>query len=917
MKLQGSKILWISILMVAAGVVYLLTTMHKKVDFVANVKPIINKSCITCHGGVKKQGGFSLLFRDEAMAKTESGIYAIVPGNAAKSEMIRRLTLKDPEERMPYHHDPLTNEEIATLKAWINQGAEWGTHWSYKPLEPVKPPQQSLLFGLFKKKSKWAENEVDNFIEDKLLAADMQPSPKADKTTLLRRVSLDLIGMPAPERLAKRYLSDETPLAYGKLVDSLLALPQFGEKWASFWLDIARYADTKGYERDDGRNIWEYRDWVIRAFNKDMPYNQFVTEQIAGDLLPNPTYDNYLASAFHRNSMTNDEGGTNNEEFRTAAVLDRVNSTWQGLLGTSFACVQCHSHPYDPFKHDEYYQFAAFFNNSRDEDTQADYPLLRKLDDTLTTELKQLTAWLSANAGQQQAKEAETFIKTWQPAYNSLVTDSFTNAELVDTKWLGMRNKGTCRLKGVWLQNRDELLYRYQAWTAGGHLTIHLDSVKGPLLANITLKPIKGDWDIASIGLAPAKGRHDLFFTYTHPSLKTPEQTGAMFDWFYFTGKFPGKDKPGYADMAKLYWKLVTAKTSGTPIMMDNPDYMYRASHVFERGNWRVKGKEVTPNTPASLIAMPANAPKNRLGLAMWLTAKQNPLTARTMVNHVWEQLFGIGLAETLEDLGSQGIPPTHRELLDWLSYNFINADNWSTKKLIRKIVTSATYQQSSALNAQLLKKDPNNQLYCRFPRVRLSAEQIRDQALCISGLINQKMYGPGVYPYQPDGIWLSPWSGETWKQNKDSNQFRRAIYTFWKRSAGYPSMMAFDAVSREVCTVRRIRTNTPLQALTTLNDSAYIDIARRFARRLKAEAPAKADKQIALGYSLATNHTIDNRSLKALMNLYNVAVKKFGADTGKTERMLADTAIANKDLAALTVVANAILNLDEVVMKN
>lgn len=917
MKLFRSKISLITFCLLVILAAWFWATHRHKVDFVTEVKPIINRHCITCHGGVKQKGGFSLLFREEALAKTESGKPAIIPGDPQHSELMRRITSKDPEERMPYQHEPLSEAEITTFRNWIKQGAEWGRHWAYNPLHEVEVPQPADFLGLFHKKSSWAQNEIDNFIEEKLAANKMAPSPQADKNILLRRISLDIIGMPAPEKLARQFLNDHTAAAYPALVDSLLALPQYGEKWSSFWLDIARYADTKGYERDSRRNIWEYRDWVIRAFNSDLPYDRFLTKQFAGDLLPDPTDDDYIASAFQRNTMTNDEGGTNNEEFRTAAVMDRVNSTWQGVLGTTFACVQCHSHPYDPFKHEDYYKFMAFFNDTRDEDTEADYPLLRHFNDTLRGELEQLAGWLDTNAGKAEAREAALFLKTWQPSYNSLQADSFTNSELSDTKWLALRNNAVCRYQNVWLQDKNQLIYRYQSGNSSGRFVIHLDDANGPVIASIPLHKTTEGWNIASIPISPSKGMHHLFFTYTNPALRG-EETGVTFDWFYFTKAFPGAGKPGYEAMKALYWKLLNSKATTTPIMMDNPAFMHRASYVFDRGNWRVKGQMVTPAVPASLHPLPKQAPQNRLGLAMWLTSKQNPLTARTMVNHVWEQIFGAGLAETLEDLGSQGVPPLHPELLDWLSFHYMNDDGWSTKKLVRKIVLSATYRQASAVNAASLAKDPSNKFYGRFPRVRLSAEQVRDQALCISGLLCSKMYGPGVFPYQPNGIWLSPWNGDTWNQNKDEDQYRRAVYTFWKRSAGYPSMMAFDAVSREVCTARRIRTNTPLQALTTLNDSTYIDIARHFARRMKEEEPAQVSRQIATGFKLATNRAIDTKSLQALMSLYNNALQKFEADAGKAGRFLSDSTKAPaKDFAALTVVANAMLNLDEVVMKN
>lgn len=915
--LLSRKILLVTFLIIVTASSFVVLTHNSHVDFTTQVKPIINRSCISCHGGVRQKGGFSLLFREEALAKTESGRYGILPGDPGNSEMIRRINLKDPEERMPYKHDPLSKEEIDILTRWVKEGAQWGEHWAYVPVKEVPIPQRTSFFGLITSKSEWAKNPVDNFIEQKLDEQKLKPSPKADKNTLLRRVSLDVTGMPAPERLATKYLNDNSDHAYADLIDSLLALPAYGEKWAGMWLDLARYADTKGYERDDSRDIWKYRDWLIKAFNEDKPYDKFLIEQIAGDLLPSAIDEDYIATAFHRNTMTNDEGGTDNEEFRTSAVMDRVNTTWQATMGTTFACVQCHAHPYDPFKHEDYYKFMAFFNDTRDEDTYDDYPLLRSYNDTLQQEVLKVVKWVEQNVSAQKAKEVKTFLKTWQPSYNSLLCDSFTNSELNDTKWLAFRDNAICRLKNVDLQNRNRLIFRYQAETTGGVWKIHLDKADGEVIATIPLSGTKG-WKITEANLSAANGTHDLYFTYTNKNLKKPTDNGARFDWFYFTEEFPGKDKEGYAQVKKDFWKLLTADAPTTPIMMDNPTFMHRASYVFDRGNWLVKGEMVQPDVPQSLNPFPAKAPRNRYGLAMWLTSKENPLTARTMANRVWEQIFGTGLAETLEDLGSQGISPTHVELLDWLSYQFMYEDNWSTKKLLRKLLLSAAYQQDSKVSPELLQKDPYNKYYARGARIRLSAEQVRDQALYISGLMSNKMYGPGVFPYQPEGIWLSPYNGAKWIQSKGEDQYRRAVYTYWKRSAAYPSMITFDGVSREVCTSRRIRTNTPLQALATLNDSAYIDISRHFALRMQNEAGSDVTKQISTGYNLATNHAIDEKRIKALKNLYNVAYKKFKDDPDKTCEMVGGMGKnTNAGTAALTVVASTILNLDEVVTKN
>lgn len=917
---RRKKILIITVFIAVAVIAgaWFISAGNKRVDFSTQVKPIINNNCITCHGGVKAKGNFSLLFREEALGKTKSGKPAIVPGDPEHSEMIRRLTANDPDERMPYHHAPLSKNDIDILRQWVKEGAAWGEHWSYVALKPVEVPMPKKFFGLMNTTDDWAKNEVDYFILDKLKEQGLKHSPEADKATLLRRVSLDIIGMPAPASIAQQYMNDNSDGAYEKLVDSLLASKHYGEKWTSMWLDLARYADTKGYERDDSRSIWRYRDWLIDAFNKDMPYDEFIKEQVAGDLMPNATDAQYIATGFSRNTMTNDEGGTDNEEFRTSAVMDRVSTTWSAVMGTTFACVQCHSHPYDPFKHDDYYKFMAFFNDTRDEDTYADYPLLRTFNDTMQQELNTLVSWVQNNAGAQKAAETKQFVKTWQPAYNSLTCDSFTNSELNDTKWAAFRNNALCRLKNVGLNGNSRLMFRYQCYVPGGVWQIHADAANGPIVASIPLTTATKDWEIKEVDITPVTGVHNLYFTYNNPNVKKPTDNAVLLDWLYFTQPFPGSDKPGYAQMKDLYWKLLTGNAATTPVMMDNPTWMHRTSYVFERGNWLVKGDKVQPDVPHSLNPFPSTAPHNRLGLADWMVSKQNPLTARTMVNRVWEQIFGNGLAETVEDLGTQGAPPTHMELLNWLSYKFMNDDKWSVKKLIKIVVMSAAYRQSSLVTPELLQKDANNRYYARGARVRLSAEEIRDQALCIAGLMSDKMYGPGVMPYQPNGIWLSPWNGASWVQSKGEDQYRRAVYTYWKRSAAYPSMLTFDGVSREVCTARRIRTNTPLQALTTMNDSVYTDISRKFALLVKQKAGDDVNKQIQLSFKLATNHSIDSRSEAILQKLYNDAYTEFKNDKNKTSEMMGGTSgQATPQMAALAVVANAILNLDEVVTKN
>lgn len=910
MKLfHSKKLIIMAALLLVVFVLYKLAIPEHKVDFNTEVKPIINKKCISCHGGVKQESGFSLLFHEEALGLTESGKPAIIPGDPEGSELIKRISEKDPDERMPYNHEALSEEEIEVFRKWIREGAKWGEHWAYVPVKKQAVPDIS---------DKWIRNDIDRFIYEKLEEQKLKPSSEADKATLLRRLSLDLIGLPASSGVSKKFMQDNSGKAYENLVDDLLASPRYGERWTSLWLDLARYADTRGYEADRGRIIWKYRDWLIKAYNSDKPYNDFLIEQLAGDLMPDPDDAKYIATAFHRNTMTNDEGGTDNEEFRTSAVMDRVNTTWSVTMGTTFNCVQCHSHPYDPFKSDEYYKFMAFFNNTRDEDTNADYPLLRQYNTQDSLKLVQLLGWLKNNASESQAKKYFNFLKTWQPTINSLQCDQFVNAALISSWYAGLRNKGTCRLKNVVLENKDQLMFRYNSKYDGGKWYIYLDSLKGKLLKTVQLANTNGEWKIVSTDIPKENGTHNLYFKYYSPSIKTSDETGVQFDWFQFDVSFPGKGKPGFELALRNYNYLMQAEVDATPVMFENNAEQSRKTHVFERGNWLVKGKEVKAQVPDIMNPLPPGAPQNRLGMALWLTDKKNPLVARTMVNRLWEQLFGFGLAETLEDLGSQGIAPTHRELLDHLSWQFMHEYNWSIKRLLKEMVLSATYRQSSRVNDEMLKKDPNNKFYARASRIRLSAEQLRDQALEVSNLLSRKMYGQSVMPFQPEGIWRSPYNGDKWKMSEGEDQFRRAVYTYLKRTAPYPSMMTFDGGARESCLPRRIRTNTPLQALTSLNDSTTQVISRSLARRMQELGGKDSRDQISKGYEAMMYKPISAARLNALSELYKKALLKYKKDEKAAYKLIAaKDKGADAETASLVVVAAALLNMDEWLNKN
>lgn len=912
------KLLIVLSAIICCSILYLFLFTHEPVDYNTQVKPIFNKKCISCHGGVKKKAGFSLLFQEEALAATASGKPAIIPGDAKHSEMILRLHSIDPEERMPYQSDPLTKEEIDILTRWVDEGANFSTHWAYSPVKKPLLPSNSL-FPLFKKKT---NNEIDAFIDEKLNEFDLERSPEADKITLLRRLSLDLIGFPAPDSIAKNFLNDSSNNAYETLVDDLMAFNRYGEKWAGMWLDIARYADTKGYERDDARNIWRYRDWLIQSFNEDKPYDKFIIEQLAGDMLENPSDQNLIATAFHRNTMTNDEGGTDNEEFRTAAIIDRVNTTWETLMGTSFGCVQCHSHPYDPFKHDEYYKFMAYFNNSRDEDTYEDYPLLKEFKNNSITQFDSVMSWVKSNTDLKERAYFEKFIKTGQPAINSLLADSLVNAALADTKWLLMRKNSIAKLNNISLSGKSNLLIRYSSDVSKGSLNIYLNDANSTPFLKIPINKSSKRWEIKEVSIPPTNGRFNLILQYENKSLKSNNDNGIMFDWLAFIPEFPGKGEKLEPTFHKLFINLLNEpEAEFTPIMMDNPADMRRETRVFERGNRLLQTNIVTADFPSIFKSKFESYSSNRLGLAKWITSKSNPLTARTMVNRIWEQLFGQGLVETLEDLGSQGASPTHQALLDYLSYNFMYEDDWSIKKLLKRIVTSETYKQSSVANKKMLEIDPLNKYYARAPRIRLSAEQIRDQALSIAEVLSPKMYGPSVMPFQPEGIWSSPYDDRKWIKSTGEDQYRRALYTYWKRSSPYPSMVNFDGAAREVCLSRRIKTNTPLQALTLLNDSTYWDLSVKFAQNTLSNGNTDLNTQIDLAFKKATGKDIDNGKRIILKNLYNESLIKIknGQAEGSINKLLSDSCVNIEmiSLAAMSVVTNAILNLDEVITKN
>ena len=881
------------------------------VDFASEVQPILNKHCITCHGGVKKSGGISFLFEEDALAEGKSGRRAIVPGDAGASEFIRRLLEDDPELRMPYEKPPLSKEEIDLLRRWIDQGAEWGKHWAYIPPNAVKVPDLPQQAGLVSPGSDFVRNDIDRFILPPMHEAGLSPNGPAPKTVIARRLALDLTGLPPRQAWFDAYTSDR--MTYEALVDTLLAQPSFGEKWASWWLDLARYADSKGYEKDNGRAMWRYRDWVIRALNDDMPYDRFTLEQLAGDLLPDPSTEQLIATAFHRNTMNNDEGGTEDEEFRVASVLDRVNTTFQVWQSTTMECVQCHSHTYDPFRHSEYYSAMAFFNNAMDEDTPHEDPVLKFYSEKEQESVEEIHAWNLKHGNREVAQLFKNFALYNEPLYQVHHARGFVNGELSDTKYLSLWPGGSCYYDHIYTRGAPNLYVKYWSYHDGTVMTLRKDNAQGEVLARFTIDKTDGE----VIRKVPFSVEEDSIRLYLQAENKhLPGQTGTSYiSWFAFLPDLPGKGQPGYPQMEQKFLGLLNTKTPTVPIVIENPGYMKRPTRIFERGNWLTPGDTLEPATPAILNPWQEEWPKNRLGFARWLTSPENPLTARTLVNRVWHQLFGNGFVATLEDMGSQSDPPSHPALLDWLALRFTNENQWHLKALIRDIVLSGTYRQSSEASPSDYTKDPENRLYARGPRLRLPAEQIRDQALAVAGLLSPKMYGPSVMPPQPDGVWQTVYSNEAWVESQGEDRYRRGLYTYIKRTSPYPSFLTFDAGSREVCTVRRTVTNTPLQALVTLNDPVYLEAAYYLAREMQKAGPA--EKAIAYGYQKAVFRNLEADKMKALSDLYEESLTTFREHPGDLHDFMGLGVQPGPELAALTVVANAILNLDEFIVKS
>lgn len=724
----------------------------------------------------------------------------------------------------------LAGQPLRAADAATNHPAK--THWAY--IEPVRPELPKV------KNSRWLRNPIDAFVLARLEKEKMRPSPEADRITLIRRVSLDLTGLPPTLAEVDAFVADKSKDAYEKLVDRLLASPHYGEKWARMWLDLARYADTHGYEKDPKRSMWPYRDWVINAFNENMPFDEFTIEQIAGDMLPNATEEQKVASGFHRNTMFNTEGGVDPEEARVATIVDRVNTTATVWLGTTLGCAQCHTHKYDPFTINEYYRMFAFLNNADEPQMDVPSPAQKARQEKLRADIARLEAELKKQTPELAAAQTD-----WEQKFTRTLIENST-AEASNTP---------------------------------------------PAIRKIIAMPL---------------------------AERTEKDKAALLDYFRSNSPALKSVRDQLADARKQEKEL--KKEIPTTLVMQERSQP-RETHVMVRGNFMNLGDKVTPGVPAVLPPLPAEQPANRLTLARWLVSRENPLTARVTMNRFWGQYFGHGIVETVEDFGTQGERPTHPELLDWLATEFMRR-NWDMKAMHKLIVMSATYRQSSRATPELVERDPDNRLFARGPRFRVPAETVRDIALEASGLLSPKIGGPSVFPYQPDGIWTQIYSGDKWEISKGEDKYRRGLYTFWRRTSPYPAFMSFDAPSRELICTRRPRSNTPLQALTTLNDPSYVEASEALARRMMNETKGDAADRAAYGFRLCVAREPRKMEVKRLVELYQDELARFKQD-GKAAEKMATTELGKapdktnlEELAAWTVVANVLLNLDETITK-
>ncbi len=1018
-----AKVLAIGILMSTALFEF---RVHAAVDFNREIRPILSGTCFKCHGPDEESRKSELRFdrREAALLPAKSGAHAIVPGDPDASELMARITTTDEDNLMPpvKENKPLTPEQIKVFRQWIHEGAEYRKHWAYEnPVLPERPPV---------KHTNWPRSELDYFVLHRMEEAGLSPAAEAPSNVLIRRLSLDLTGLPPTPEEVQEFAMDWRPDAYERLVDRLLSSPHYGERWARSWLDMARYADTNGYEADNRRSVWPYRDWVIDAFNRDLPFDQFTIEQLAGDLLPDATEEQKIATGFHRNTMVNTEGGTDDEEFRVAALVDRVNTTYAVWQGSTMGCAQCHTHKYDPFTQAEYYQSFAILNQTADKgksnDPQLTLPtpeqkvqqdkinasikLLQEKLDTPTPELDAAqSAWesklkaqvseinaawqvsmpgeLTATGGVSLTAEADnTVFSSGDLPDNSLYTvqtiSDLTNGiafrlealtdERLPEKSSGRHEEGDFTLTdfSVLVKSADgsgvelipfELAYAdFSMKSYDASKAIDADKVSGWAIAAYEEKN-RTNRSVVFVARRPfgfgpgstyeirldqnsSRAKHLLGRFRLSVASGEPLAHHAVADVAdkmrpLISADMSARTEDQKKDIAKYYRSITPDLADARKQLKDLQEQLPkdiastlvleqvkepRETHVLIRGNFMNQGDKVEPAVPAILNPWSEGEPVDRLTFARWLVSPENPLVGRVTMNRIWASYFGAGIVVTSEEFGSQGEPPSHPELLDWLAVELMQR-GWSLKEMHRLIVNSATYRQASVATAEKLEKDPFNRLLSRGPRFRMEAEMLRDYSLAVSGLLDPKIGGPSVFPFQPEGVWNNPYSSDKWETSKDGDQFRRGLYTFWRRTAPYASFMAFDAPSREVVCERRARSNTPVQSLVTLNDPAFFAAANGLARRIVAEGGSKFTQRLDHAYMLVLSRHVSESEIEELEALYQSARNKYAVDSEAARKLIsvglrepdaAEDPSEAAELAAWSVIANVLLNLDEALTK-
>ncbi len=1033
--------------------------LPEHVDFNFHVKPILSDRCYNCHGPDEntRQAGLRLDIEEEAFKKLSSGNRAFVAGKPHSSESVHRILSDDPEVMMPPPDAnlSLTAHEKALIIKWIDQGAQWKEHWAFT--KPVKQEVKTIVNAEWK-----ANNEVDYFVQQQLKQQGLAPAPEANKERLLRRLSIDLTGLPPTIAEIDAFLNDTSDDAYEKVVDHLLQKDATAERLALDWLDISRYADSHGLHADGWRLMWPWRDWVINAFKKNMPYDQFVTWQLAGDLFPNATKEQKLATAFNRNHPMTAEGGAIEEEFRLNYVWDRAETVATSLMGLTVACARCHDHKFDPISQKDYYQLTAFFNNVKELGMTGDDgnygPMLTLPDDETEEKLKTLEKSIQEKEQHLQLTKKELAdLDTYMRQLPANVEedgliDYYPLDKLTkkgDAYWVDNNKSATTSKapkivagkKGnamVFTGEYDEIYLRNVPnfeWTDAFSGALWANTTKREKLKTQQLLGTSGEknsfwrgWDfyLDSLNHLNARLIHSLPHNYIHvrskDSIKTNQwkhlafsydgsgkakglslfidgvqtKTDIQYDKLYksiqtvksavhtlytqpvkvaksyrgFTGEygiFKGalddirmykkalspaevmllaqtKKQPPKADLAKTYWinkspqvvetqkELKELRGEWLNLMQPVMEVMVmeemptdRQAFAYSRGDYSQPMYEVEANTPEVLPEFPDSYPKNRLGLSQWIFSKDNPLTARVTVNRYWQMLFGSGLVATPQDFGVQGELPTHPQLIDWLAISFMESD-WDVKALLKTMVMSHTYRQSSDATPEMREKDPKNRFLARSNSYRLPAEMIRDNALAASGLLVEKIGGESVKPYQPGKLWMekNTFSHKllSYQQSKGDNLYRRSMYTFIRRNSPHPAMTAFDAPNREVCIVQRENTNTPLQALVLLNDAEFVEASKILAQRMQIEGGDALEDQITYGFRLAISRSPKAEEKEILKELFDEQAERFKQEPKEVAALLAvgnkaiDKALNNAKTAALTVVANTILNHDETYMR-